>query len=411
MTAAALPWRSGVACDPVRFAALRSRTIFDCCKWDPQAGDVEVLLDTPLILRPHAVAELGGAAEALYRETCDAETALVARPDLHRELGLSWRIRRALRQAGVRPAAAPARVMRFDFHWTTEGWRISEVNSDVPGGYIEAAGFTGLMSSETGYAPAWSGPDEALARAAIDHAGAGATVGLVHATAYVDDRQVMEFLRRRLVARGLRPVLLSPADVRWRDGRAEAHDGTGWIALDLLFRFFPAEWLPALGWASAWDRYFHSSRTPLLNPATVLMTQSKRLPLVWDRLGIGLETWRRFLPETVDPRDRRVSGDGWVLKPALGRVGDGVEVAGATPEAERKKIRTAAKRWPGHWVAQRRFESVPWTTARGPLHLALGVFVIDGRAAGIYARAARVPLIDDRACDVAVLVEPGPPLS
>jgi hypothetical protein len=34
------------------------------------------------------------------------------------------------------------------------------------------------------------------------------------------------------------------------------------------------------------------------------------------------------------------------------------------------------------------------------------VYVIDGRAAGIYARVARKPLIDGRAQDAAVLIDP-----
>ena len=45
---------------------------------------------------------------------------------------------------GATPAAA--RVMRFDFHWTPDGWRISEVNSDVPGGFSEASELPLLMT-------------------------------------------------------------------------------------------------------------------------------------------------------------------------------------------------------------------------------------------------------------------------
>jgi hypothetical protein len=41
----------------------------------------------------------------------------------------------------------------------------------------------------------------------------------------------------------------------------------------------------------------------------------------------------------------------------------------------------------------------------GARHCCLGVYTIDGRAAGIYGRMAPRPLIDDRAEDVAVLVE------
>jgi hypothetical protein len=43
------------------------------------------------------------------------------------------------------PTPAAARVLRFDFHWTDQGWKISEVNSDVPGGYCEASDLPRLM--------------------------------------------------------------------------------------------------------------------------------------------------------------------------------------------------------------------------------------------------------------------------
>ncbi|MCL4192911.1 MAG: hypothetical protein KJZ87_14350, partial [Thermoguttaceae bacterium] len=74
---------------------------------------------------------LAQTAERLDAETRAAEEELCQRPDLQRLLGLPWRIRRALRRAATPPAGP--RVMRFDFHFTTDGWRISEVNSDVPG--------------------------------------------------------------------------------------------------------------------------------------------------------------------------------------------------------------------------------------------------------------------------------------
>ena len=40
------------------------------------------------------------------------------------------------------------------------------------------------------------------------------------------------------------------------------------------------------------------------------------------------------------------------------------------------------------------------------IHACLGVYVIDGRAAGVYARVSRKPLIDGRAQDAAVLLDP-----
>ena len=236
----------------------------------------------------------------------------------------------------------------------------------------------------------------------------GGTVALVHATAYTDDRQVMVYLGRELAARGCRPVLAAPNHLRWHNGKAELCGAAGDGAVDLVFRFFPGEWLPNLSWPNlssqtGWHHYFSGARTPQCNPATALLIQSKRFPLVWDQMTTALSTWRQALPETHDPRevDWRHDGAGdWVLKPALGRVGDGVGIAGATEEKDWKTIHRAVRRHPEDWVAQRRFEALP----QGGLFPCIGVYTVDGRAAGAYGRAAGRPLIDHRAQDVAVLI-------
>jgi hypothetical protein len=97
--------------------------------------------------------------------------------------------------------------------------------------------------------------------------------------------------------------------------------------------------------------------------------------------------------------------DGWVLKPALGRVGDLVGIAGTTDAKEWVQIRKNVRRDPDEWVAQRRFRGLPLAAEGGDLHPCLGVFTVDGRAAGIYGRAARRQRIDHLAQDIAVLVD------
>jgi hypothetical protein len=60
---------------------------------------------------------------------------------------------------------------------------------------------------------------------------------------------------------------------------------------------------------------------------------------------------------------------------------------------------------PAKWVAQRRFESVPVFTPDGPRHVCVGVYTINGCAAGAYGRISEKPLIDFAAVDVAMLIE------
>src|SRR5690606_6438084 len=100
----------------------------------------------------------------------------------------------------------------------------------------------------------------------------------------------------------------------------------------------------------------------------------------------------------------RAQADGWVLKPALGRVGDMVAIRGVTAAADVKKAARWARLASRGWIAQRRFEAIPVETADGPRFPCIGVFVIDGRAAGAYGRLANKPLIDAASQDIAVLI-------
>jgi hypothetical protein len=113
------PWIPVVPLDGEAFASVRRRAIFDCHKWDPQIGDVCAIAPHPLIIKRDAWHEVCAIAEHLAVETLAAEAELVQRPDLHARLGVPLPVRHALR-------AFPSR--------SEEGWRISEVNCDVPGG-------------------------------------------------------------------------------------------------------------------------------------------------------------------------------------------------------------------------------------------------------------------------------------
>lgn len=398
-----LPWLPAPPLDAPARRAAREAMIFDHGKWDPQVGDTDVLCPTPLILRAEAWAELARLAETMDAEVRAAERAILGSPDALALLGLPRALRRALHHAP--PDAAGPRVARFDFHATAEGWRVSEVNSDVPGGYLEAKGFCEVLAAHHPDCTPAGDPVAALVAAFLRALPRGGLIGLVHATAYTDDRQVMLYLARHLAAAGLETVPLAPDHVRWRAGRASLADDR---ALDALFRFFPAEWLPNLGWLSGWENFLRAGSTPHCNPPSAIVSQSKRFPLACARLGLRLPVWDALVPETRDPRalDRAEPADAWVLKPALGRVGAGIGLADATEPGELAKIRRAAHRQPSRWAAQRRFHATAWQTDEGPRFPCLGVYVVESHAAGIYGRVSPRPLIDAHAQDVAVLVAP-----
>jgi hypothetical protein len=346
-------------------------------------------------------------AEALARETLAAEAELTLRPELHGLLGLPRAVRRALRRAAREgPSPGVARLMRFDFHFTPDGWRISEVNSDVPGGFNEAEGFTRLMAAHYPGTRVPGAPASVLARAlARESSGKGGCAALVHATAFTDDRQVMVYLGQRLAESGVKSVLCAPDHVAWDGREARLRAPFAPAGIDTVVRFFPAEWLTSLGRESEWIRYFAGPGTPHCNPGTALLTQSKRFPLTWDALTTALPAWRKALPETRDPRaaDWR-SDSSWMLKPALGRVGDGIGMRGITPERDWRAIARDADRHPQYWVAQRRFAAEPFDLGDGARYPCIGVYTVGTVVAGAYGRGARRPLVDAAAQDLAVLV-------
>jgi glutathionylspermidine synthase len=225
----------------------------------------------------------------------------------------------------------------------------------------------------------------------------GGDIGLVHATAFTDDRQVMVFIQRFLERSGITSHLLSPADVDWRGGVAYA----GGRPLPALLRFFPVEWLPNLP-GRTWKAFFENTTTLQVNPGRAALSQSKRFPIIWPYLHSEVSVWQELLPPTQPWQENL--GDDWVCKPAFGRVGDGIGLCGVTSDSDWKLIRKARRRRPEEWIAQRRFCPIACETPAGPLYPCISVYVIDGRAAGIYGRVARRPLIDYLAQDVAVLV-------
>lgn len=390
--------RVGEALPPDEFRQVWLDTVFDSFKLDPQFGDTCTLAPWPLVMRADEWRKLAAWSEALATETLAAEHALTQRPDLLRRLALPRPARAAIVDASrFGPAPGIARVMRFDFHPAAHGWALSEVNCDVPGGFIEATGFTRQMAARYSALHIAGDPTAALCDAL---AAPGGPVGFVHATGYLDDRQVMHFLAREMEARGFEAPLLAPDHITWKVGTAWA----GRAPLAAIFRFFPAEWLPNLDRKSGWRHYFAGSNTPQCNPATALAPQSKRLPLVWDNLGIAMPTWKRLLPETREARGTSADAQ-WVLKAALGRVGDEVGIAGVTGEKELRQISRWARRRPKRWIAQRRFDAVALDAPGSVVYPCIGVFVVDGKAAGAYCRVSRRALIDGAAMDVALLLE------
>jgi glutathionylspermidine synthase len=394
-----IPFRAGAPLAPAAFEPIRRRTQLEGCKWDAQVGDVSTLAEFPLLMPRRVWRELAEAAERLSAETFAAEAELLSRSELLGRLGMPRAVRRILASAAPSSPAA-ARTLRFDFHWTTEGWRLSEVNSDVPGGFAEASLFTQLMADRARALVPAGNPVAAWANA-IARAARGAPVALLSAPGFLEDHQILVYLARQLAARSCLARLASPRQLEWNDGVASLADRR----LGAVVRFYQGEWLARLP-ARHWALLFCGGRTPVANPGVAAISESKRFPVVWDALRTPMPTWRALLPETRAPLDAPWRHDGaWLVKSAYSNTGDTVSMRDRLGAREWRRVAWEVSLRPGDWVAQRRFASVPLPTPRGPMHACIGVYTIDGAAAGAYARLAPHPLIDFAAVDCALLVE------
>jgi hypothetical protein len=92
------------------------------------------------------------------------------------------------------------------------------------------------------------------------------------------------------------------------------------------------------------------------------------------------------------------------VKPALGRIGEDVGIPGLLAPKDWRRLARDATWFPGRWVAQRRFEHLPWELNGAGVYPCVGVYTVDQRAVGAYGRLATRPLVDWRAQDAAVLV-------
>lgn len=387
---------------------IRRRAIRDCHKWDPQVGDTCTVGAFAVSLSQAAWAEIRQLVEQLAAETLAAEREIQRRPELFPRLGIPRALRPLLHRPVDTPDPPACRLMRFDVHPTAEGWRISEVNSDVPGGFNEAAGFPRLVQEIHPHLQSCGDPAAAIAaslRASISDP--GHPVALVHATAYSDDWQVMICLQEALAAVGLEGVPLAPDALRLSGGQLCGCIDGQWQPLSAATRFYPGEWFPGLRPEAAWHFWFRGAPVPLCNPGQALLTQSKRFPLVWAELDTPLPAWKRSLPATFDPRKTSRKTENLLFKPVWGRVGEEIAFPGLTPSKPYRRIRRAARHDPCAWIAQEPFAADPVGVADTPWTLCLGVYTVDGHAAGVYGRAAPQALIGAEATDVAVCLDSG----
>ena len=393
-----------------RYEEYRLNAIFDCYKWDPQFEDNNTVAKFALEITEEEYFELKELTEKLDVETRRAEEFLNKHLECARDLALPKQVYKELSSMSNYNSKKHVRLMRYDFHPTIDDkWAVSEVNSDVPGGFAEASLLPKLaintLKSSKYYSIDFG---ENLVNAICNKMKKNGKIMFVHCTSYSDDRQVMQFIGDKMSKLGYTSIYGAGDHLIFENKKAisvlDNYEGE----VDFIFRFTPLEWLRVLK-PKRWDGYFDTV-TPSCNHPIAMFAQTKRFPLIWDELeshGVKLDTWRDLLPETVEVKDAK-GKEGFIYKPACGRVGEKISIKEACKDEEYKEILKDVRWHPKDYLAQKQFISKPLKSSSGELyHVCLGSYTVDCEHAGFYARISKKCRIDSDAADIPVIIKKG----
>jgi hypothetical protein len=383
------------AADPLRDASLARELAQRFFVWDAFVGgrrriDIHPLL-LPRQMHEAAVRAAEGVVRAVGRVASSAhvDAAERARYGFHED---------TLRLAGASHAAGDAAsLMRVDLLLDVSGeWKACEINADCPGGHNESLALPRLARA-SGFLGGHD-PTHVVARlvARLRALAAGGAVGVIHATGYAEDLQVCALVARELERAGTPAFLASPAAPRL----CGDHLCIRGKPVRALYRYFPTEWMSGLRNVESIARAVQTGTLRTLTSFAHVFTQSK---LAFAR------TWRRRAD--LSPEDRAVvdihvpeSHDlleverlevvsnrrAWVVKRAMGRVGDEVFVGELFPGDDWAPLVDDVRRRAAggeRWIAQRFVCQRPVPTPWGDRLVTMGAYVEDGRFCGYFARA------------------------
>jgi len=330
-------------------------------------------------------------------------------------------------------ASAPAwhGLARADVFFTEDGVAVAELNCDTPTGEAEAVVLGELGAAQAGSEGTVdpSGALEGRFLAMLEYvarrertadAGPARTVGLVYPTELTDDLPLVRLYRRWLEGGGYGVVLGSPYNLTFEGGRTRLFD----VPIDVLVRHYKTDW-----WGerqSAWLEDAIEDEAPLdgplravlsgmaagtlavVNPLGSVVPQNKRsFALMWEQIHRfppeAQAAIERYVPvtrrlEVMHTEQLAAQRADWVIKSDYGAEGEEVVIGREVDDATWRRL--LARTRPGRWVAQQYFAA---ETDAGGASVNYGVFLVAGRASGLYARV-QVGATDGRAKSAPALV-------
>ena len=386
----------------------RLQAMFDCYKWDPQFCDNNTLAKYVLVLTKEENNEVIKLTEKLDKETRLAEEYLNKNIKLAKKLALPKEILEQISNMQNYNNTKNIRFSRYDFHPDiNKNWVVTEVNSDVPGGFAESSLLPDLARKTINMTELkYISFGDKMIEAINNKLNKTGTIMMVHCTCFSDDRQVMQYMGDRLKKEGYKIIYGAADHINFKGKEAYCILDNNQEKIDLIFRFTPLEWLIQMK-PRRWDGYFNSETISCNHPIAIY-AQSKRFPFVWNDLekaNISMETWKNLLPETLKVKDLG-KRQGFIYKPVYGRVGERISIKEACKGDEYRKIMKDVTKHPKQYLAQKKFESLPLKGEDGKeYHVCLGSYIIEGEHAGYYARISEYPRIDSYAADIPVLIE------
>ncbi len=315
-------------------------------------------------------------------------------------------------------------IARVDLFVCTDGRiRACELNSDTPSGEAETVLLNQLLHP---YHPNTEDPNKAFDERfwqmlQVSHQ---ATVSrspvpllsrslqraaIIYPTDMPEDLSMIALYRQWLETRGCEVVLGSPYNLGLDAQRRVTVLGK---PVELIIRHYKTDW-----WGEReliWENQTpypdpdplerellllleaeNEGHVTVVNPFGAVVTQNKlAMALMWERQELFSAQAREWIVEHI-PETRRLAvldaehlpREEWVLKSDYGCEGDSVVIGAFTkPSDWRLVFATTIKK---HWVAQRFFEVAPVVEAENKLLPNYGVYLLGGRAAGLFTRLSQ----------------------